>query len=72
MGKGKVGSKIRNLASMTFYTQQEAQEVQAVEGDSLPAEDLDWEAAALAWGLTAAGGLGCGSAGVFGGECISR
>lgn len=54
------------------YQPTPAQEVQAVEGDSLPAEDLDWEAAALAWGLTAAGGLGCGSAGVFGGECISR
>jgi len=41
-------------------------------GDELPAEELDWEAAALAWGLTAVGGLGCGSAAVFGGECISR
>ncbi|KAJ9151728.1 Tetratricopeptide repeat protein 1 protein [Pleurostoma richardsiae] len=42
------------------------------EGDVLPDEELDWESAALAWGLTALGGLGCGSAGVFGGECISR
>jgi len=48
-------------------------EEMAVEaGDVLPTEELDWEAAALAWGLTAIGGLGCGSAGVFGGECISR
>lgn len=45
----------------------------AVEGDVLPAEeDVDWEAAALAWVMTMVGGLGCGSAGVFGGECISR
>lgn len=43
-----------------------------VEGDILPDEDLDWEIAALSWGITALGGLGCGSAGVFGGECISR
>ncbi|TLS31565.1 hypothetical protein PpBr36_03562 [Pyricularia pennisetigena] len=45
---------------------------QVVEGDALPEEDLDWEVAALAWGITAIGGLGCGSAGVYGGECISR
>ncbi|KAI6380249.1 hypothetical protein MCOR25_001678 [Pyricularia grisea] len=43
-----------------------------VEGDALPDEDLDWEVAALAWGITTLGGLGCGSAGVYGGECISR
>ncbi|EHA52920.1 hypothetical protein MGG_05185 [Pyricularia oryzae 70-15] len=48
------------------------QAAQVVEGDSLPDEDLDWEVAALAWGITALGGLGCGSAGVYGGECISR
>ncbi|TLD31211.1 hypothetical protein PspLS_02140 [Pyricularia sp. CBS 133598] len=45
---------------------------QVVEGDTLPDEDLDWEVAALAWGITALGGLGSGSAGVYGGECISR
>lgn len=42
-----------------------------VEGDEVLTED-DWEAASLAWGLTALGGLGAGSAGVFGAECISR
>lgn len=50
-----------------------AEEVKAsAEGDSLPSQDVDWEAAALAWGLTAVGGLGLGSSGVFGGECLAR
>jgi hypothetical protein len=45
----------------------------AVEGDILPgAGTLDWEAAALIWGFIALGGLGVGSAGVLGGECIAR
>ncbi|KAL2024450.1 hypothetical protein VTK56DRAFT_8261 [Thermocarpiscus australiensis] len=41
-------------------------------GDVAPEDDFDWEPAALAWGLTALGGLGVGSAAVFGAECISR
>jgi hypothetical protein len=48
----------------------EAREV--VEGDVLPSGELDWESAALAWGLAALGGLGSACAGVFGAECISR
>lgn len=44
----------------------------SAEGDSLPSPEVDWEAAAVAWGLTALGGLGLGSAGVFGGECLAR
>ena len=32
----------------------------------------DWEAGALAWGLTAVGGLGIGSVGVMGGEVGGR
>ncbi|RYP41556.1 hypothetical protein DL768_010472 [Monosporascus sp. mg162] len=51
-------------------TPSEARE--AVEGDELPPHNLDWESAALVWGLTAAGGLASASAGVYGGECISR
>lgn len=51
-------------------TAKEAREV--VEGDILPAEELDWESASLSWGLAALGGLGCACAGVFGGESISR
>lgn len=51
-------------------TPSEARE--AVEGDELPPDNLDWESAALIWGLTAAGGLASASAGVYGGECISR
>ncbi|KAF6840178.1 hypothetical protein CMUS01_04020 [Colletotrichum musicola] len=41
----------------------------AVEGDELPDGDLEWESAALAWGLTAVGGLGSSSAGIFGADC---
>lgn len=44
---------------------------EVAEGDKLEAED-EWESAALVWGLTALGGLGAASAGVFGGECIAR
>lgn len=50
-----------------------ASEVAATEeGDVLPSDQLDWESAAVVWGLTALGGLGVGSAGAFGGECIAR
>ncbi|KAI5868096.1 hypothetical protein GGS23DRAFT_544013 [Durotheca rogersii] len=42
------------------------------EGDTLPAKELDWESAALAWGLAAFAGLGSASAGVFGAECVAR
>jgi hypothetical protein len=44
----------------------------SVIGDVLPGDDFDWESAALAWGLTALGGLGTGSSAVYGAECISR
>jgi len=43
---------------------------QMEEGDE-NAED-DWEAGALAWGLIAAGGLGMGSAAIYGAEVIAR
>lgn len=42
------------------------------ESDVLPGDGLNWESAAVVWGLTALGGLGVGSAGAFGGECIAR
>ncbi|KAK1999828.1 hypothetical protein LX36DRAFT_655071 [Colletotrichum falcatum] len=54
------------------YEPSPAESRAAVEGDELPDSDLDWESAALAWGLTAVGGLGSSSAGVFGAECTSR
>ncbi|KAL1839118.1 hypothetical protein VTJ49DRAFT_1849 [Mycothermus thermophilus] len=41
-------------------------------GDVLPEDAFDWEPAALAWGLAVMGGLGLGSAAVFGAECVSR
>lgn len=40
------------------------------EGDEAGSDD--WEVGALAWGLVAAGGLGVGSAGVFGAETTGR
>ena len=44
-----------------------------VEGDALPgAGEIGWESTALVWGLTTLGGLGVGSAGVFGAECVAR
>ncbi|KAI1879632.1 hypothetical protein JX265_002586 [Neoarthrinium moseri] len=54
------------------YEPSPAEARDVVEGDVLPPDDLDWESAALAWGLAAFGGLGSASAGVFGAECISR
>ncbi|KAF7545489.1 hypothetical protein G7Z17_g9129 [Cylindrodendrum hubeiense] len=42
------------------------------EGDVMPSDGLDWESAAVVWGLTSLGGLGVGSAGAFGGECVAR
>ncbi|KAK1983826.1 hypothetical protein LZ30DRAFT_463460 [Colletotrichum cereale] len=59
-------------ASEDAYEPSPAESRAAVEGDELPDSDLDWESAALAWGLTALGGLGSSSAGVFGAECTSR
>lgn len=40
------------------------------EGDEDAPED--WEAGALAWGLITTGGLGKGSAGVYGAEIMAR
>jgi len=49
-----------------------ASEKASVVGDVVTEDDSDWESTALAWGLTALGGLGMGSAAVFGAECIAR
>ncbi|RDL40586.1 Uncharacterized protein BP5553_00565 [Venustampulla echinocandica] len=47
-----------------------------IEGDRLEEGDEcvegDWEAAALAWGIISTGGLGVGSAGVYGAEVRAR
>ncbi|KAI0145987.1 hypothetical protein F4776DRAFT_608810 [Hypoxylon sp. NC0597] len=45
---------------------------QLAEEQIVPARELDWESAALTWGLAAFAGLGSASAGVFGAECVSR
>ncbi|KAI5465849.1 hypothetical protein BGZ63DRAFT_374695 [Mariannaea sp. PMI_226] len=44
---------------------------EAEEGDVLLTDDLDWESAAVVWGLTALGGLGVGSSGAYGSEIIA-
>lgn len=44
----------------------------SAEGDALPRQPMDWDAAGLVWGLMAIGGLGLGCAGVFGGESLAR
>lgn len=48
------------------------EEKSSAQGDPLPSQEADLEAAGLAWGLMSVGGLGLGSAGVFGGECLAR
>jgi len=52
----------------TSYQPTESEEIE--EGD----EDVeeDWETGALAWGLITVGGLGKGSAGIYGAEIIAR
>jgi len=50
------------------YQPEESEELE--EGDEDAEED--WEIGAFAWGLITAGGLGAGSAGVFGAEVMAR
>jgi hypothetical protein len=49
---------------------------QPIEGDQMEEGDEDvkedWEAGALAWGLITTGGLGKGSAGIYGAEIMAR
>lgn len=59
------------MAADATYAPEPGVAAEVAEGDRLEAED-DWEAAAVAWGITVLGGLGAGCAGVFGGECIAR
>ncbi|KAF7533484.1 hypothetical protein G7054_g7039 [Neopestalotiopsis clavispora] len=54
------------------YEPEPAEARQLSEGDILPPDELDWESAALGWGLAAIGGLGFAEAGVFGAECTAR
>lgn len=56
------------------YEPTPSEAAEAAEGDALRGGEyaVDYEATALAWGLTTLGGLGVGSAGVLGGECIAR
>lgn len=53
-------------------TYQPTRDEQAMaQGDLIPPQELELEAAALTWGLMAVGGLAVGSTGVFGGECLA-
>lgn len=62
-----------SIRSEAAYEPTASEAASVLEGDVLPeAGNLDWEAAALIWGFIVAGGLGVGSAGVLGGECIAR
>ena len=61
-----------DAAADATYEPTPAVKAQVVEGDVLPDGEFDWESAALAWGLTALGGLGAGSSAVYGAECVSR
>lgn len=59
------------MAADATYVPEPSVAAEVAEGDRLEVED-DWEAAAVAWGITVLAGLGAGCAGVFGGECIAR
>ncbi|KAI1378350.1 hypothetical protein F4677DRAFT_392366 [Hypoxylon crocopeplum] len=64
--------KTKQLGEEKAYEPPPSETKELVEGDILPANELDWESASLAWGLVAFAGLGSACAGVFEGECISR
>lgn len=68
--RGRPKKKVSEEDRAYEPTAAEARDV--AEGDILPPEELDWESAALAWGLAAFGGLGAAEAGVFGAECVAR
>ncbi|KAI1807994.1 hypothetical protein F4811DRAFT_549424 [Daldinia bambusicola] len=44
----------------------------SVESDLLPATEPDWDSAAVSWSMVVFAGLGSASAGVLGGECITK
>ncbi|OBR13785.1 Alpha-mannosyltransferase alg11p [Colletotrichum higginsianum IMI 349063] len=71
-GRGRRHTEESGEGPEDTYEPSPVESCAAVEGDELPDSDLDWESAALTWGLTALGGLGSSSAGVFGAECTSR
>lgn len=64
--------KSKPVEEESVYEPTPSESREAVEGDIVPPSELDWESTALVWGLAAVGGLASASAGVFGGECISR
>lgn len=70
----KTKSQASELSAGDSIYEPSPSEVAAIaEGDVLPEEgDVGLESTALVWGLTALGGLGVGSAGIFGAECIAR
>lgn len=65
-------SKTSEEAEDKTYTPTPATAQSTLGGDSALSRQVDWESAALAWGLTAFGGLASACAAVFGAECISQ
>ncbi|EEY20710.1 conserved hypothetical protein [Verticillium alfalfae VaMs.102] len=68
----KIKKEANDVADDSAYIPSPTESAAIIAGDQVPQEDLDWEVTALTWGLNALGGLGLGSSGVFGAECISR
>ena len=74
-GRGRKSTKqdADDVGSEASYQPAPSVAASVAEGDELlRTGELDWESAALVWGITALGGLGAGAAGVLGGECIAR
>lgn len=67
----ELATETESVAADATYAPEPGVAAEVAEGDRLEADD-DWEAAAVAWGITALRGLGAGSASVFGAECIAR
>lgn len=68
----KIKAELEEVPGDTSYIPSPTESVSFPEEDVTPEDTIDYESSALVWGLAALGGLGCASAGVFGGECISR
>lgn len=64
--RGRSSKKPRDVVDPSYQPHEDVLE----EGDEDAEED--WEAGALAWGLISAGGLGVGSAAVYGAEVLAR
>lgn len=64
------GSKVQEEEDTSEESYEPSEADSVPEGDVIPESDLDWESTAVALGLMVVGGLGFGSAGVMGAECV--